>query len=128
MATLTLTEENFEETVLAEGITIIDFWAEWCGPCKSFAPVFEKTSEAHPEVRFAKVDTEAQQGLAAALQIRSIPTIMIFRDGILLFNQAGAMPETALEQIVTTAEQLDMEEVRREIAEAEEAEAAGGAQ
>lgn len=128
MATLTLTEENFEETVLAEGITIVDFWAEWCGPCKSFAPVFEKTSEAHPEVRFAKVDTEAQQGLAAALQIRSIPTIMIFRDGILLFNQAGAMPETALEQIVTTAEQLDMEEVRREIAEAEAAEAAGDAQ
>lgn len=128
MATLTLTEENFEETVLAEGITIVDFWAEWCGPCKSFAPVFEKTSEAHPEVRFAKVDTEAQQGLAAALQIRSIPTIMIFRDGILLFNQAGAMPETALEQIVTTAEQLDMEEVRREIAEAEAAEATGDAQ
>ena len=128
MATLTLTEENLEETVLAEGITIVDFWAEWCGPCKSFAPVFEKTSEAHPEVRFAKVDTEAQQGLAAALQIRSIPTIMIFRDGILLFNQAGAMPETALEQIVTTAEQLDMEEVRREIAEAEAAEAAGDAQ
>ena len=128
MATLTLTEENFEETVLSEGITIVDFWAEWCGPCKSFAPVFEKTSEAHPEVRFAKVDTEAQQGLAAALQIRSIPTIMIFRDGILLFNQAGAMPEQSLEQIVTTAEQLDMEEVRREIAEAEAAEAAGNAQ
>ena len=128
MATLTLTEENFEETVLSEGITIVDFWAEWCGPCKNFAPVFEKTSEAHPEVRFAKVDTEAQQGLAAALQIRSIPTIMIFRDGILLFNQAGAMPEQSLEQIVTTAEQLDMEEVRREIAEAEAAEAAGDAQ
>ena len=128
MSTIELTHENFGSHIEKTGITIVDFWAEWCGPCKSFAPVFEKTSEAHPEVRFAKVDTEAQQGLAAALQIRSIPTIMIFRDGILLFNQAGAMPEQSLEQIVTTAEQLDMEEVRREIAEAEAAEAAGDAQ
>jgi thioredoxin 1 len=119
MATIALTEQNFEETVLSEGITIVDFWADWCGPCKSFAPVFEKTSGVHTDVRFAKVDTEAEQGLAAALQIRSIPTIMVFRDGILLFNQAGAMPEAALEQIVTGAKALDMDEIRREIAEEE---------
>lgn len=122
MATMTLTEQNFEETVLAEGITIVDFWADWCGPCKMFGPIFEKSSEAHPEIRFGKVDTEAQQGLAGALQIRSIPTIMLFRDGVLLFNQAGALPEHSLEQIITTAEGLDMDAIRAEIAEAEKAE------
>ncbi len=115
MATITLTEETFEATVLGEGITIIDFWAEWCGPCKMFGPVFEKVSEGHPAITFAKVDTEAQQGLAAALQIQSIPTLMLFRDGILLFNQAGALPAHSLEQILTSAEELNMDEVRAEM-------------
>lgn len=115
MATITLTEKTFEATVLGEGITIIDFWAEWCGPCKMFGPVFEKASEGHPNIKFAKVDTEAEQGLAAALGIQSIPTLMLFRDGIMLFNQAGALPAHSLEQILTSAEELNMDEVRAEI-------------
>lgn len=119
MATITLNEENFESTVLSEGITLIDFWADWCGPCKMFGPIFEKSSEKHPNITFAKVDTEAEQGLAGMLGIQSIPTIMIFRDGILLFNQAGALPEHSLEQIIASAEALDMDEVRKEIAEQE---------
>lgn len=115
MATITLTEKTFEATVLGDGITIIDFWAEWCGPCKMFGPVFEKASEGHPNIKFAKVDTEAEQGLAAALGIQSIPTLMLFRDGIMLFNQAGALPAHSLEQILTSAEELNMDEVRAEI-------------
>jgi thioredoxin 1 len=115
MATIALNEENFESTISADGLTLIDFWADWCGPCKMFAPIFEKASEAHPNVTFAKVDTEAEQNIAAMCGIQSIPTIMVFRDGILLFNQAGALPEYSLEQIITAAEALDMEEVRREI-------------
>lgn len=115
MATIALTEANFESTIAADGLTLIDFWADWCGPCKMFAPIFEKASEAHPTVTFAKVDTEAEQNIAAMCGIQSIPTIMVFRDGILLFNQAGALPEHSLEQIITAASALDMDEVRREI-------------
>lgn len=121
MATVALTAETFEQTVLAPGITIIDFWADWCGPCKAFAPVYEQTSEAHPDIVFAKVDTEAEQMIAAEFEIRSIPTIMMFRDGIPLFRQAGALPGHALEDIITQAQALDMDAIRREIAEQEQA-------
>ncbi len=118
MSTTDLTQATFEETVSGDGIVLVDLWAEWCGPCKAFAPVFEKVSEAHPEITFGKVDTEAEQELAGALGVMSIPTLMVFRDGILLFNQAGALPEAALEDLVSQAEQLDMDEVRKELAEA----------
>ena len=121
MATVALTAETFEQTVLAPGITIIDFWADWCGPCKAFAPVYEQTSEAHPDIVFAKVDTEAEQMIAAEFDIRSIPTIMMFRDGIPLFRQAVALPGHALEDIITQAQALDMDAIRREIAEQEQA-------
>lgn len=122
MATTALTMDTFEAAVLGEGITIVDFWADWCGPCKMFAPVFENASEAHPGITFAKVDTEAEQALAGALQIRSIPTLMVFRDGIMLFNQAGAMPAHQFEQLISAVEAVDMDEVRREIAEQQTAE------
>jgi thioredoxin 1 len=115
MATIALTEANFESTIQAEGLTLIDFWADWCGPCKMFAPIYEKVSDENPGVTFAKVDTEAEQNVAAMCGIQSIPTIMIFRDGILLFNQAGALPEHSLKEIVAKALELDMDEVRREI-------------
>ena len=100
MATQDLVLADFEATVGKEGITLVDFWAEWCGPCKSFGPIFEKVSEDHPNLRFAKVDTEAEQELASMAGITSIPTLMVFRDGILLFNQAGALPAPALEELV----------------------------
>lgn len=115
MATIELTDRNFEETVDAEGITLVDFWASWCGPCRMFGPIFEEASEQHPDVTFAKVDTEAQQALAGSLGIMSIPTLMIFRDGVLLFNQAGALPATALEDLIGQAQGLDMDEVRAEV-------------
>ncbi len=116
MATIDLTSDAFEETVLSDGIVLVDFWAEWCGPCKSFAPVFEAASEQHPDISFTKIDTEAEQQIAGALEIRSIPTLMIFRDGVQLFSQPGALPAHALEDIVEQVKALDMDEVRAEIA------------
>ncbi len=116
MATVTATAENFEQTVTGNGIVLIDFWADWCGPCKMFAPVFESASDKHDDIVFAKVDTEAEQQLAAAAEIRSIPTLMAFRDGILVFNQAGALPSESLEELISAVRGLDMEDVRAKIA------------
>ena len=116
MSTVDLTLEDFEKTVLSEGITFVDFWADWCGPCKSFAPIFEKASEDNPDMTFARVDTEAEQQLSQMAGISSIPTLMIFRDGILLFNQPGALPAPALEELIGKVQELDMDEVRAEIA------------
>jgi thioredoxin 1 len=120
MATVDLTKDNFEQTVLNNDIVIVDFWAPWCGPCKSFAPTYEAVSEKHPNVVFAKVNTEAEQDLAGYFQIRSIPTLMVFREQIIIFSQAGALPGQALEQVVQGAQALDMNQVRADIA-AEEA-------
>ena len=119
MASIELTLENFETTIKEEGITFVDFWAEWCGPCKMFGPIFEKASDDHQDIRFGKVDTEAQQQLAGMAGISSIPTLMIFRDGILLFNQAGALPAPALEDLIGKVRELNMDEVRAEIAKQE---------
>ena len=117
MATTTLTAANFESTVSRDGITLVDWWASWCGPCRMFAPVFEKASETHGDIVFGKVDTEAEQALAGAAQIMSIPTLMAFRDGILVFSQPGALPESALEQVIEAVRGLDMDEVRTKVAE-----------
>ena len=115
MATIDLTQENFEKTVNENPLVIVDFWAPWCGPCKGFAPVYEQTSEAHPDVVFAKVNTDEQQELASAFAIRSIPTLMVFRDKVILFQQAGALPRTALDQVITQAKSLDMAKVQEDI-------------
>ena len=117
MATVELTKDNFEDTIVNNDIVLVDFWADWCGPCKSFAPTYEKVSADHEGVVFAKVDTEAEQELAAYFQIRSIPTLMIFRDQIGIFSQPGALPEAALEDLIKQTKGLDMEAVKREIAE-----------
>ena len=116
MATVELTAENFDSTIMGNDIVVVDFWAEWCGPCKMFAPTFEAISEKYPEIVFGKVDTEAEQSLAAAAGIQSIPTLMIFRDSILLFSQPGALPSAALEDLVGQVKALDMTEVHAEIA------------
>lgn len=121
MATQELTLEGFEDVLKAEGITLVDFWAAWCGPCRMFGPIFEASSEKHPDIRFLKCDTEAQQELSGLLNIMSIPTIMAFRDGVLLFSQAGALPETSLEQLISALRDVDMDDVRRQIAEQGEA-------
>jgi thioredoxin len=116
LATVDLTQENFEQTVNGNTMVIIDFWAPWCGPCKGFAPVFEKASETHADVVFAKVNTDEQQELAGAFGIRSIPTLMVFREKVILFQQAGALPGTALEQVIAQAKSLDMAKVHQEVA------------
>ena len=116
MATKNITTADFEQTISGEGITLVDFWADWCGPCKQFAPIYEKVSEANPDITFAKVDTEAEQQLAAELQITAIPTLMAFRDGILVFAQPGALPAPALQQVIEGVRGLDMDAIRAEIA------------
>ncbi|HEY6742539.1 MAG TPA: thioredoxin [Lapillicoccus sp.] len=117
MATTELTAQNFEKTVLDNGTVLVDFWADWCGPCQRFGPIYEDVSEQHDDIVFAKVDTEAEQALAAAVNITSIPTLMAFRDGILVFRQAGALPKESLQSLISQVGALDMDAVRAELAE-----------
>jgi thioredoxin 1 len=119
MSTTEITTQSFEAQVKKEGIVFIDWWASWCGPCRAFAPIYEKTASAHPDITWGKVDTEAQPELSAAFGIRAIPTLMVFRDGILLFEQPGLVPAKALESLVEQVRQLDMDDVRRKVSEHE---------
>lgn len=117
MASIALTESTFEETVTKDGIVLVDWWAEWCGPCRMFSPIFEEAAEKHTDIVFGKVDTEAEQNLAAAAEIQSIPMLMAFRDGILVFAQPGALPAAALEDLIGQVRALDMDDVRAKMAE-----------
>ena len=123
MATTELTAQNFEKTVLDNGTVFVDFWADWCGPCQRFGPIYEDVSEQHDDIVFAKVDTEAEQALASAVNITSIPTLMAFRDGILVFRQAGALPKESLQSLISQVGALDMDAVRAELAEKKSAQA-----
>ena len=116
MATINVGEKDFEKLVLESQVVLVDFWAEWCGPCKMFGPVFEAASEKHPDVIFAKADTEAEQSLAGAAGITSIPTLMAFRDGVLLYREAGALPAPSLEELITSIKGVDMEDIHKQIA------------
>ncbi len=116
MGTVNVTAEDFQSTIADNGIVVIDWWASWCGPCRMFAPLFEKAAAEHPDIVFAKIDTEAESGLAAALRIMSIPTLMVFREGVLVFSQPGALPGPALEHVIAQVRQLDMEQVHRSVA------------
>lgn len=117
MATTDVTEATFQDTVSREGVVLVDAWASWCGPCRAFAPTFEKASEKHEDVTFVKLDTEANQRLAMGLEIQSIPTLMAFRDGVLVFRQSGALPPAALDDLISQVKGLDMDDVRRQLAE-----------
>ena len=128
MATVELTKDNFEKTVTDHPIVIVDFWAPWCGPCRGFAPIYERTSESHPDVVFAKVNTDEQQELGGAFNIRSIPTLMVFRENVILFQQAGALTASALEQVLTQAKSVDMAKVHAEIAQEQQAQSQSQAQ
>ncbi len=127
MATLELTKDNFEEVVGGDGLVLVDFWAEWCGPCRMFGPIYERASEEHDDIVFGKVDTEAQPELAGAFGIASIPTLMVVRDKVVLYSQAGALPEPALADLIAQARDIDMDEVHREVAKQQAEQAASPA-